>query len=46
MLGAGWTEPLWQAFNSSFAIIAMIAVVGIAYTYAKMKGMNLYHQEL
>lgn len=38
MLGAGWTEPLFQAYNSSFAIIAMIAVVGIAYTYAKNEG--------
>jgi len=35
MLGPGWTEPLFQAYGSSFAIIAMIAVVGIAYTYAK-----------
>ena len=38
MLGAGWTEPLFQAYNSSFAIIAMIAVVGIAYTYAQNEG--------
>ena len=38
MLGPGWTEPLFQAYSSSFAIIAMIAVVGIAYTYAKNEG--------
>ncbi|AQR97790.1 PTS sugar transporter subunit IIC [Clostridium saccharoperbutylacetonicum] len=38
MMGAGWTEPLMQAYGSSFAIIALIAVVGIAYTYAKNDG--------
>ncbi|MBC2478641.1 PTS sugar transporter subunit IIC, partial [Clostridium beijerinckii] len=38
MMGAGWTEPLLQAYGSSFAIIALIAVVGIAYTYAKNDG--------
>lgn len=38
MLGPGWTEPLFQAYGSSFQIIAMIAVVGIAYTYAKNDG--------
>ena len=38
MMGPGWTEPLFQAYNSSFAIIAMIAVVGIAYTYAQNEG--------
>ncbi|MDS0528406.1 PTS sugar transporter subunit IIC [Clostridium sp. SHJSY1] len=38
MLGAGWTEPLFQAYNSTFAIIAIIAVFGIAYTYAKNEG--------
>ena len=40
MMGPGWTEPLFQAYNSSFAIIAMIAVVGIAYTYAKNEGFE------
>ncbi|MFT8352479.1 PTS sugar transporter subunit IIC [Clostridium saccharoperbutylacetonicum] len=38
MMGAGWTEPLLQAYGSSFAIIALIAVVGIGYTYAKNDG--------
>ena len=38
MLGAGWTEPLFQAYGASFKIIAMIAVIGIAYTYAKHEG--------
>ncbi|WP_459479367.1 PTS sugar transporter subunit IIC [Clostridium saccharoperbutylacetonicum] len=38
MMGPGWTEPLMQAYGSSFAIIALIAVVGIAYTYAKNDG--------
>jgi PTS system cellobiose-specific IIC component len=38
MMGPGWTEPLFQAYGSSFAIIGLIAVVGIAYTYAKNDG--------
>jgi len=38
MMGQGWTEPLMQAYGSSFAIIALIAVVGIAYTYATNEG--------
>jgi PTS system cellobiose-specific IIC component len=38
MMGPGWTEPLMQAYGSSFAIIAAIAVVGIAYTYAQNEG--------
>jgi len=38
ILGAGWTEPLFQAYGSSFQIIALIAVVGIAYTYAQNEG--------
>ena len=38
MMGPGWTEPLMQAYGSSFAIIALIAVVGIAYTYATNEG--------
>ena len=37
-LGEGWTDPLLQAYGSSFNIIALIAVVGIAYTYAKNEG--------
>ncbi|MDR3595950.1 PTS sugar transporter subunit IIC [Clostridium sp.] len=38
ILGPSWTEPLMQAYGSSFQIIALIAVVGIAYTYAKNEG--------
>lgn len=38
ILGPSWTEPLFQAYGSSFQIIALIAVVGIAYTYAKNEG--------
>jgi PTS system cellobiose-specific IIC component len=38
MLGAGWTEPLFQAYGATFSIIAFIAAIGIAYTYAKNEG--------
>ncbi len=38
MMGPGWTEPLFQAYGASFQIIAIIAVIGIAYTYAKNEG--------
>ena len=38
MLGEGWTEPLFQAYGSTFQIIAMIASLGIAYVYAKNEG--------
>ena len=35
IFGAGWTEPLMQAYNSTFKIIAIVAAMGIAYSYAK-----------
>jgi PTS system cellobiose-specific IIC component len=35
IFGAGWTEPLFQAYNSSFKMIAVVATMGIAYSYAK-----------
>lgn len=34
----GWNEPLLQAYGSTFSIIALIAAVGIAYTYVKNEG--------
>ena len=37
-LGANWTEPLMQAYGASFKIIALVAAIGIAYTYAKNEG--------
>lgn len=37
---AGITPILEQATNSTFAIIAMIAAIGIAYTYVKNEGYN------
>jgi len=38
MLGAGWTEPLFQVYNSTMSIMAVVAVIGIAYMYAKNDG--------
>jgi len=38
MMGAGWTEPLFQAYGATFSIIAFVATIGIAYTYAKNEG--------
>ena len=38
IFGAGWTEPLFQVYNSTMAIMAVVAVIGIAYMYAKNEG--------
>ena len=38
MLGSSWTEPLLQAYGATFNIIAIIATLGIAYSYAKNEG--------
>jgi len=38
ILGPGWTDPLFAAYGASFQIIGLIAVIGIAYTYAKNEG--------
>lgn len=35
MFGAGWQEPLFQVTGATFDIIALVAVFGIAYTFAK-----------
>ncbi|MHC1684064.1 MAG: PTS sugar transporter subunit IIC [Clostridiaceae bacterium] len=35
IMGPSWTDPLWQAFGATFKIIAIVACMGIAYTYAK-----------
>jgi PTS system, lactose/cellobiose family IIC component len=40
VLGPGWTDPLFAAYGASFQIIALIAVIGIAYTYAKNEGFE------
>lgn len=36
--GKNWTDPLLQAYNSSFNILALIAVFTIAYNYSKHEG--------
>lgn len=36
--GKDWTAPLLQAYNSSFNILAVFAVFGIAYIYVKNEG--------
>ncbi|MNM49925.1 Lichenan permease IIC component [compost metagenome] len=38
IFGAGWTEPLFQVYNSTMSIMAVVAVIGIAYMYAKNEG--------
>jgi PTS system cellobiose-specific IIC component len=38
ILGPEWIMPLLRIYSASFGIIAMVAVVGIAYTYAKNEG--------
>ena len=38
IFGEGWAEPLVQAYGASFNIIAIVATVGIAYSYVKNEG--------
>lgn len=38
LLGENWTEPLFQVYNSTMGILAVIAVMGIAYIYTKNEG--------
>lgn len=38
IFGGGWTEPLWQTFGATFDVLALVAAVGIAYSYAKNEG--------
>ena len=40
VFGEGWTVPLSQAQNASFGIIAIVAAIGIAYTYVKNEGFE------
>lgn len=34
----GWKEPLLQGYGATFAIIALVACIGIAYSYVKNAG--------
>lgn len=38
ILGPQWTDPLFQVFNSSMAMMALVAVMTITYTYVKHQG--------
>lgn len=38
ILGPSWTEPLFQIYGVTFAIIAFAACMGIAYVYTKNEG--------
>ncbi|PKM51375.1 MAG: PTS cellobiose transporter subunit IIC [Firmicutes bacterium HGW-Firmicutes-7] len=38
IFGPAWTEPLFQVYNATFAIIALVSVITIAYAYAKNSG--------
>lgn len=38
LFGKAWQEPLFQVTGATFDIIALVAVFGIAYTYAKNEG--------
>lgn len=38
IFGSEWAEPLKQAYGASFNIIAIVAAIGIAYTYVKNEG--------
>lgn len=35
IFGSGWQEPLFQVTGATFDIIALVAVFGVAYTFAK-----------
>ena len=36
--GEGWTDPLWQVYGGTFAIMGIVACFAIAYSYAKNAG--------
>ncbi|WP_127836897.1 PTS sugar transporter subunit IIC [Clostridium prolinivorans] len=38
IFGQNWTAPLLKIYNGSFALMALAAVMGIAYTYTKNEG--------
>lgn len=38
ILGPQWTDPLFQVFNSSMSMMAIVAVMTITYTYVRNKG--------
>ncbi|OPJ55660.1 PTS sugar transporter subunit IIC [Alkalithermobacter paradoxus] len=38
--GAGWADPIWQVVGSTFDILALVGVFGVAYTYAKNEGVE------
>ncbi len=38
LLGPSWTDPLFQVYGATFKIMAIVACMGIAYTYAKNEG--------
>ncbi|OOM80967.1 PTS sugar transporter subunit IIC [Clostridium sp. BL-8] len=38
MFGADWTEPLFKVQGATMNIMAVVSVIGIAYTYAKNEG--------
>ncbi|MGL4393023.1 MAG: PTS sugar transporter subunit IIC [Fusobacteriaceae bacterium] len=39
-LGAGWDKILWQVVGSTFDLMALVGVFGIAYTYTKNEGYD------
>ncbi|GIM30215.1 permease IIC component [Clostridium polyendosporum] len=38
VFGPGWTDPLFQVYGATFNIMAIVATMGIAYTYVKNEG--------
>ena len=40
IFGANWQAPLNQVSGATFDILALVAVLGIAYTYAKNEGID------
>jgi PTS system cellobiose-specific IIC component len=40
LFGANWQQPLFQVTGASFDLMALVAVFGIAYNYAKNEGID------
>lgn len=38
VLGPNWTDPLWQVYGGTFAIMGVVSCITVAYNYARIEG--------
>lgn len=38
VFGSNWTDPLWQVYGGTFALMGIVSCIAIAYNYAKAEG--------